>query len=544
MSDKVSERAEKVFFNGRIYTLDDENPVVEALSTGGGRVLELGRSEEVISSSGPQAVAYDLHGLTVIPGLVDAHAHFLGYAMSLARLDLRGVTSAAEMAGLVADRASSAEPGEWIRGRGWDQNEWDSRAFPDRRDIDRASPENPVLLVRVCGHAALANSVALSAAGIGSATPDPEGGRIERDSSGEPTGILLDEAISLVRDIIPPPPREVERRQLREAAERCLAAGLTGVHDMGIESATARLYREMYAAGELPIRITAYYEGDAGDIDSLMAAGPVIDFAEGMFSITGLKFYMDGSLGARSAALLEDYSDDPGNRGILVTDPDSLRARIARAHRNGFGVALHAIGDRANRLALDIMEEVRSKSPPAGAMTDRIEHAQVVSPEDIPRFASLGVIPSMQFVHCTSDMPWAEDRLGAERLAGAYAWRSLLDSGCSIPGGSDFPVEPIDPFRGIYAAVTRMDTKGNPPGGWYPSQRLTVDEAVRSFTASAALAAGQEQERGSLAPGDFADLIVLSDDILECPPVAILDTEVLLTVLGGKIVYRGEGAPF
>ena len=543
MRARPADRTEAVFYNGRVYTLEEGAPVAEAVSVGGGRILAVGSSEAVLASAGPQAARYDLRGLAVIPGLVDAHAHFGGYAEGLARLDLVPAGSMPEIAGIVGAEAARLGPGEWITGRGWDQNDWPSPVFPKREDIDPVSRANPVLLVRVCGHAALANTAALEAAGIDPGTPDPPGGRIERNAEGDPTGILIDEAISLVREAVPALPRSRKKELLAEAAGRCLAAGLTGVHEMGVRSETARLYMEMYREEELPLRITAYYEGDADDIDSLLSAGPVRGFAGDMFSIIGVKLYADGSLGARSAALLEDYSDDPGNRGILVTDPDTLKARIARAHGHGFGTAVHAIGDRANRIVLDILEEVRGDMPARG-FTDRIEHAQVIAPRDIPRFAAAGVIPSMQFVHCTSDMPWAEERLGAGRLSGAYAWRDLMDSGCRIPGGSDFPVESIDPLRGIYAAVTRMDGEGEPRGGWYPSQRLTVEEAVRAFTLDAARAACQDEDRGSISPGKLADLVVLSGDIFVVPVRAMRETGVVATVLGGEIVYRSGDAPF
>lgn len=534
--EKEGKTVEALFYNGRIITMDPQRPVAEAIFARGGRIAGVGSTEEMAALAGAGAERYDLKGMTVIPGLTDAHAHFPGYALSLATLDLSGTRSLGEILEMVRSKAATEEKGEWISGRGWDQNDWVSKDFPDRTGLDLASPDNPVLLVRVCGHAALANSAALELAGIDSSTGDPEGGRIVRGVSGRPTGLLLDEAISMVRKVIPPVSRDEKKRLFARAARNCLEAGLTGVHDMGIGSETASIYREMFAEGILPLRLTVYYNYDEEDLDSLVAAELAGHYADDHYAVAGVKFFVDGSLGARSAALLGDYSDDPGNRGLLMMDPEELSGRIRAVHEKGFPVAAHAIGDRANRTILDIFEKVLAESP-RGDMRHRVEHAQVISPGDIGRFAVLGVIPSMQFVHCTSDMPWAPERLGEERLAGAYAWRSLIMTGCRIPGGSDFPVESIDPFRGIYAAVTRMDDMGEPASGWFPAQRLTVEEALRSFTIDAAWAARQEETRGSIEKGKLADFVVISKDITSIDPARILEIEVIATVLGQEIVY-------
>lgn len=534
--EKEGKTVEALFYNGRIITMDPQRPVAEAIFARGGRIAGVGSTEEMAALAGAGAERYDLKGMTVIPGLTDAHAHFPGYALSLAALDLSGTRSLGEILEMVRSKAATEEKGEWISGRGWDQNDWVSKDFPDRTGLDLASPDNPVLLVRVCGHAALANSAALELAGIDSSTGDPEGGRIVRGVSGRPTGLLLDEAISMVRKVIPPVSRDEKKRLFARAARNCLEAGLTGVHDMGIGSETASIYREMFAEGILPLRLTVYYNYDEEDLDSLVAAELAGHYADDHYAVAGVKFFVDGSLGARSAALLGDYSDDPGNRGLLMMDPEELSGRIRAVHEKGFPVAAHAIGDRANRTILDIFEKVLAESP-RGDMRHRVEHAQVISPGDIGRFAVLGVIPSMQFVHCTSDMPWAPERLGEERLAGAYAWRSLIMTGCRIPGGSDFPVESIDPFRGIYAAVTRMDDMGEPASGWFPAQRLTVEEALRSFTIDAAWAARQEETRGSIEKGKLADFVVISEDITSIDPARILEIEVIATVLGQEIVY-------
>lgn len=536
-------RVEAIFINGRIYTMDETLPVAEAIAVGGGKVLGVGTTDEMIQLRGPGTVEYDLEGLTVIPGLVDAHAHFTGYALGRSSIDLKGTSSFSEVAGFVVERVSKTAKGDWITGRGWDQNDWDFSEYPQTGDIDSVSVENPVFLIRVCGHAAFANSFALRLAGIDRDTPDPPGGRILHDSDGRLTGILIDSAIELVRKIIPSHSREEKKRLFTEAARQCLSVGLTGIHEMGISGETASIYRELYMEEVLAIRLTVYYLHDDEVIDSLLDAGHMTGFGDDHFEVAGVKFFIDGSLGARSAALLDDYSDDPGNSGFLVIDPDELYRQILKCHKKGFSVAIHAIGDRGNRIALDVLE----KAVAEGLLEDnrdRIEHAQILSIDDIGRFASLGVIPSMQFTHCTSDMPWVEKRLGPDRIKGAYAWRSLINEGCRIPGGSDFPVESIDPLLGIYAAVTRQDLDGNPGGGWRSSQCLTVQEAVRAFTLDAAWAVHQDQVRGSLEKGKVADFIVLSDDIMQIDSRRIPDIDVFATILGGMIEYRSSESPF
>lgn len=529
-----------IFFNGKIRTLASETPVAEAMAVTGGLVTALGSTAEMRSLAGPNTTWYDLGGRTVLPGFIDAHAHFYGYAKNLSRIDLVGTDSFEEVLGLVSACVKDVPDGQWIVGRGWDQNDWAEPVYPDRRGLDRIAPRQPVYLIRVCGHAAVVNSEALRIAGISRDTVDPPGGRILRDRDGEPNGVLIDEAQKLVSDIIPSLTREEKRRLIRRAAYECCAAGLVGIHEMGVDAEMISLYKELLDGGELPLRLTTYYIYDEPDIDSLLAAGPLTGFAEDRLSVVGVKFYIDGSLGARSAALLADYSDDPGNNGILVIDPLDLGRRVAACHNSGFQVAIHAIGDRGNRIVLDVFEEVLSKHP-SPDRRHRIEHAQIVSPEDIPRFAALGVIPSMQFTHCTSDMDWADERLGNDRLAGAYAWRSLIETGCRIPGGSDFPVESINPLLGIYAAVTRQDLTGRPEGGWLPAERLTIDEAIRAFTIDAAYAAHEEDRKGSLAPGKLADFVVLSEDLLAVAPREIPLIEVLATVIGGKVVYNSNG---
>ncbi len=537
--DKEKTIVEAVYYNGKIHTLDAARPVVEAISVAGGRVVETGSSRELLERSAPLTRTIDLGGRAVIPGLTDAHAHFLGYAKLATRLDLVGTASLDEILGMVAAKAASIRTGEWILGRGWDQNDWPDTRYPERPALDRIAPDNPVFLVRVCGHAAYVNSAALRAAGVSRSTADPQGGKILRDARGEPTGILLDNAVELVSKAVPPLSRDEKRTLMVAAAHRCLAAGLVGVHEMGIAAEDVSLYEELAASGSFPFRITGYLSSDDPDIGPFREAGPRAGRGDELFRIVGAKFYADGSLGARSAALIDDYSDDPGNRGILMQSPDSLFRLMLPWRERGFQTAVHAIGDGGVREALDVCERL-GVAHPAPDARPRVEHAQIVAAGDVPRFARLGVVPSMQFIHCTSDMPWVEARIGAERAAGAYAWRSLVAAGSRIPGGSDFPVESIDPLLGIHAAVTRRNLAGEPPGGWRPEQRLTVAEAVAAFTVEAAYAAHAEAVAGSLAPGRLADFIVLSDDIFASDPDRIPAIRVLATVLGGEIVYRSD----
>lgn len=532
-------RVERVFHNGTIYTMDEARPVVGAIAVSDGRVLVAGSLEEALSRAGEGAERIDLGGACVIPGLTDAHAHFIGYAEQRHRVDLTGAASIDEVREMISEYIGRGVRGEWVIGRGWDQNDWPDREYPDRTDLDEVSRDVPIFVRRVCGHAAVANSRALELAGIDERTPDPPGGLIVRDGEGRPTGLLFEEAMDLVREVVPSFTADERKSFLREAARECLAAGLVGIHEMGISIEEAGLYRDLCEAGELPFRVTAYLDSPEGMVPE--GAGDELSRPPigGCFRIVGVKFYADGSLGARSAALLEEYADDPGNRGMLVTDPERLYSGILECHTMGIQAAVHAIGDRGIRTALDIYERILEERPRMDAR-HRIEHAQIVHDADIGRFSRLGIIPSMQFTHCTSDMPWAESRLGPERVKGAYAWRSFLEAGCRIPGGSDFPVESIDPLLGLYAAVTRRDLAGQPSGGWHDAQCLTMEEAVRAFTVDAAYAVHLEDERGSLSPGKLADFVVLSRDIMRIDSSAVPEVEVLMTVLGGEVVFSRD----
>ena len=528
----------------RIHTSDAAQPLAEAMAwDGSGRVLALGDRKTLLARY-PDAERVDFGDATVIPGLIDAHGHFRELALSLMSADLVGTRDKAEVVARLHDFEQKLGAGDWLRGGGWDQNDWPDKAFPTVADLDAAFPTRPVFLERVDGHAAWVNSAALRAVAAHPrlkamlAGGEVEGGRVLRDAAGKPTGILVDNAKDAVADVLPKPDREHLVQALGDAARMVLGDGMTGVHEMGVSRETLALYKQLADEGKLPLRIDAYADGDSGALADLCTHG-AYRHPGGHLKMAGVKLYIDGALGSRGAALLADYSDDPGNRGLLVTEPKQYEAIVRKAKQCHLQVATHAIGDRGNRIVLDTYERVLGDD----AGTDhrwRIEHAQVVALEDIPRFAKLGVIASMQPTHATSDMPWAQDRLGKERLAGAYAWQRFLASGAHLALGSDFPVESPDPRLGLYAAVTRQDREGHPPGGWFPDQRLSAAEALRGFTTDAAYAGKDEAEVGKLAPGMRADFVVLASDPLSVPAAQLDDLVVESTWVDGKPVYEAK----
>jgi predicted amidohydrolase YtcJ len=521
-----------------IYTADTTQPEAEALVVHGGRIAFVGREPEARAHAAPDARTLDLRDRPILPGLADAHTHLLNLGRFLRNIDLTGAASYDEVIARVVARAKSTPKGEWILGRGWDQNRWPDKQFPVHDALSRAVPGHPVVLTRVDGHAILANAKAMALAGVTAATEDPPGGRIERRRGGrEPAGVFVDNAKILVTHAIPP----LTDRQIDEAFLAAQAEvhrwGLVSVHDAGETGNALDRLEGLARSGQITLRVYAMVADDSADIAQAFARGPQSALYGGHLWIRTIKLFADGALGSRGAALLEPYSDDPGNSGLVLTPPAHLRDVATRALRAGFQVATHAIGDRGNRIALDAYEaalkEVPTKDP-----RFRIEHAQILSLEDIPRFARLGVIPSMQATHQTSDMPWAGTRLGAERLKGAYAWRSLLETGVIIPNGTDFPVEKVNPLLTFHAAVTREDPNNQPPGGWYPAQRMTREEALASMTRWAAYAGFQEQVMGSLSLGKYADFVVLDRDIMTAPAESILATHVVATYVGGVPVYQ------
>jgi predicted amidohydrolase YtcJ len=534
----VRAQTDFVLHNARIYTVDPDRPQAEAMAVGEGRILMVGADDDVLNAH-PDATRLDAGGRTVIPGLIDAHAHLMGLGTSRLRVDLVGASSVDE----VTERLRAFEEGlpadAWLTGRGWDQNNWPGAAFPTRADLDTYFPDRPVWLRRIDGHAAWANTAALRAAGLErlEAMPDPPGGNIVRDASGRITGVFIDAAMGLVDPQVPDPPAEERERALRLALEEAARYGLTGVHDAGADLETIDLYRRAIDEGWFGLRVYAMIGGSGRTLDHFCRTGPLVDYGDRL-TVRSVKFYIDGALGSRGAALLTPYSDDPGNDGLLMVSPEAFVAEARRAAECGLQVNTHAIGDRGNRVVLDAYEEML-KNGGALMARHRIEHVQVVAPDDLPRFSELGVIAAMQPIHATSDMYWAEDRLGAERVRGAYAWRSLLDHGTVLAFGSDFPVEPVNPLLGFYAAITRQDLKGWPEGGWYPDQQLTRIEALRAFTLDAAYAAFQEEDLGSLTPGKHADFVVLSEDLMAIPASEIPGVQVVATYVGGEAVFGG-----
>jgi hypothetical protein len=533
--------ADRIFVNGHVVVRADRDDRPTALAVKNGRVLYVGTDKNVWRTAGGGTEIIDLEGAVIVPGLVDAHAHMEGLGTALETLDLVGTTSPAEIATRVTAWSRTVPAGTWILGRGWDQNDWSEKAFPGREVLDLAAPDHPVLLTRIDGHAAWASTSALAAGRIDDGTPDPAGGKILRDANGRATGVLVDTAMGAVRRAIPAPDRETRKRRLVLAVKECLSRGLTEVHDAGVDTETLELYEELAGEGNLPFRIYAMVSARAPDLDAYLAAGPRLGAGNGKITIRSVKAYADGALGSRGAALLEDYSDDPGNRGLVITPEKELEELAVKCLKSGFQLCTHAIGDRGNRLVLDAYEKALLRYPDREARF-RVEHAQILAPEDIPRFRRLGVLPSMQPTHCTSDMPWVPARLGEKRIEGAYAWRSLIDTGVVIPGGSDFPVERVSPFLSLHAAVSRQDPEGNPEGGFDPrTEKMSPREALLAHTLWAHRGAFQEGIRGTLEPGRDADLVVLDRDPVTEDPESVLATRVLVTVVAGEVVHRSEG---
>ncbi len=528
--------ADLIVTNGRIYTAEGARPVVDALAIRGGRIVFAGDRLGARALTGPNTQTLDLRGQTVIPGMTDAHAHVAGLGSALRNVDLTGTSSYDQVIARVVERARVTPKGEWIIGRGWDQNDWGDTRWPTHDALSRAVPDNPVYLTRVDGHAGLANATAMQRASVTKDTRDPTGGQIERDAQGNPSGVFIDNAQGLVGRTIPAPTRAQVKESLKAAIAEMHRWGMTGVHDAGSSAQVLELYEELGKENALNIRLYAMISDNAPTVEAWMRRGPQSALYDGMLWVRSIKLYQDGALGSRGAALLEPYADAPATTGLLVSPPEHIKDVATRALRAGFQVNTHAIGDRGNRLVLDSYAAALKVVPTADHRF-RIEHAQILNFDDIPRFAELGVIPSMQASHQTSDMYWAGVRLGETRLRGAYAWRSLLDAGVIIPNGSDFPVEQVNPLISFKASVSRQDAREWPAGGWYPEQRMTRDEALKSMSLWPAYAAFQEGELGSLTPGKRADFVVLDQDVMRVPDALILLTQVLSTWVGGKRVY-------
>jgi predicted amidohydrolase YtcJ len=525
----LAQSAELVVNNARIYTLNPKQPKASAIAVRGGVILAVG--DDLTQYIDASTKVIDAEDHVILPGLIDSHGHVRALGAALDEVDLRGLPSPAAVADKVRAAAGQKKPGEWLIGRSWDQNLWPSKAFPTASDLNSAG-QNPIALGRVDGHALWVNRRAMDLAGIKTSTPDPPGGKILRDKAGVPTGVFVDNAQDLIRKRIPPLTPEQIQLDLLRATQELAHYGITTVHDAGVDAADIAAYRALITEGMLPIHIYAMIQGnDAKLLDTWLAKGPEI---HDNLTIRAIKLYADGALGSRGAALIEPYADDPGNRGLLISDRAAIRGVAERAAAKGFQVNTHAIGDRGVRTVLEAYGDVLKG---ANDKRFRIEHAQVVALEDFPKFAQYSVIASMQPTHATSDMGWAVQRLGPERILGAYAWKSFMRIGVHVAAGSDFPVESPNPMLGIYAAVTREDQFGTPPNGWYPDQRMTRDQALRSFTVEGAYAAFEENTKGTLEPGKLADFILISGDPMTMPSAGLWKTRVMMTVAGGNVVY-------
>ena len=523
----------------RIYTVDPDRPVVRAIAVRDGRIAYAGPLRGALALGGADTRRLDYPGRTIFPGFADAHGHLRGLGQALRRVDLTGTTSYQQVIDRVAARARGLPPGAWVLGRGWDQNRWGDTRFPSHEALSRAVPDHPVVLERVDGHALLANAAAMAAAHVTAATKDPAGGRILRLPNGAPSGVFVDNAQRLIENAVPHDSPDDIRAELLAAVADANRWGLTSVDDPGEPERVIDVYEALAREGALHLRAYVMIADDSAAIAHYFARGPRSALDDGHLWIRAIKMYADGALGSRGAALLDPYSDDPGNYGLLVTPPAHIRHVAVEALRHGFQVATHAIGDRANRLVLDAYQAALD-SVPVPDPRFRIEHAQILNHADIPRFAELGVIPSMQTTHQTSDMYWAGQRLGNGRLYGAYAWRALLNTGVVIPNGTDFPVEAVNPLRTFHSAITREDEHDWPPGGWHPEETMTRQEALESMTIWPAYAAFQEDVLGSLSPGKYADFVVLDRDIMRAPADEILDTRVVATFVGGTPVYEAR----
>jgi predicted amidohydrolase YtcJ len=544
---QAAETADLILVNGKIVTVDDRFPAASWIALKGDRIAALGKDAKGYRRhAGEGTKIIDLGGALAVPGLIESHGHFTGLGQSKTVLDLTKARSWDDIVALVGAAARSAKPGEWIMGRGWHQDKWDRvpqpsfEGLPVHEALSRVTPDNPVLLIHASGHSSLANAKAMALSGITPQTQDPKGGQIVRDTQGRPIGAFIEEAQGLVRyqaaAATPEGAAAYARRLVDLASKECLTYGITTFHDAGTSFETVDLYKKMAEEGALAVRLYVMLGADSRTLAARGAAARMVGAVDNHLTVRAVKRLIDGALGSHGAWLLAPYADLPGSTGLATESIEEMKATAAWAIENGFQVATHAIGDRANRETLDIYEEAFRAHPDKTDLRWRIEHAQHLDPADIPRFAALGVIPAMQAIHCTSDAPWVFKRLGEARAAaGAYVWRKLMDAGSTIPIGTDVPVEAIDPMANYYAAVTRKLKDGST---FFPDQKMTREEALRAYTINGAYAAFETGLKGSLAPGKLADITVLSRDILTCPEDDIPGTEVLYTIIGGRVLYH------
>ncbi|SMD32687.1 hypothetical protein SAMN04488029_1038 [Reichenbachiella faecimaris] len=539
-------KADLVLFNGNIYTLNETEPKAEALAVTDGKIVYVGNNVNANQWVADTTQIIDLEGKTLTPGFIEGHGHLMGIGKNLINLDLLNTKSYDEIIEMVKTKVDEVEDGEWILGRGWHQDKWFVLpenmidGFPAHNKLSEISPNNPVVLSHASGHALLANAKALELAGINSDTPDPEGGTIFKDLGGNPTGILNESAEKLIDDIIPEDSDEKKIQTLNMAIEECLKNGITSFHDAGVKQKTIDLYESFLNNGLLKIRLYVMLNGrDEELLKNWYNSGPLIGAGDNFLTIRSIKLYADGALGSRGALLLEDYEDAPGIQGLRLSPADYIMRVTEQGTKNGFQICTHCIGDRANHEVLDMYEIVLKSDTSMANPRFRIEHAQHIAPDDIARFGQLGVIPSMQAIHMSSDRPWAIDRLGEKRIVeGAYMWQELISTGAYVMNGTDAPVEPVNPLASYYASVTRQTLEGKPENGYEPDQRMTREQALRAYTINNAYGAFEEGIKGSIEIGKVADFVVLSKDIMKIPAKDILATEVEYTIVNGEILYQ------
>jgi predicted amidohydrolase YtcJ len=537
--------ADIVLINGNVYTAHEKLPHAEAIAIKGDRIVFVGSNAGAKTFLGTKTRSVDLMGATVVPGLTDAHCHFIGVGQREMNLNLEGITSLEDFLAKVKARVDQAKPGDWVTGRGWIETFWQPPVFPTRSDLDKIAPNNPVFLTRADGHGAVANSAALKIGGVTKDTKDPFGGQVLRDKdSGEPNGMLLDTAQGFVSQHIPARGDADIEQAIILANKRSIELGWTQVQDPGGSYREIEFYKKLYGEGKLKIRVYKAVYGPGPEAQRLLAEGPIIEIFGNRFNVRAIKVVSDGALGSRGAALLAPYNDAPDSKGFLRVKEEELLPMLKEALRKGIQVETHAIGDYANRFVLDEYEKALNAVPPAQRKIRnprwRDEHSQIVNPVDLPRFAKLGIIPSMQPSHAIGDLHFVPSRIGIARTTGAYAWQSLMKTGAIIPGGSDAPVERGEPMIEFYAAVARKDIRGFSGEGWHPEEKATREQALKMFTIWPAYAAFEESLRGSIQIGKLADLTVLSADIMKIPEMEILKTHCVMTVINGEIVWEAK----
>ena len=539
--------ADLLLINATVYTANDALPKTEAIAVTDGRVTMVGTNQEIMAYKGDSTSVMDMNGKFIYPGFIEGHAHIMGVGANLINVDLMGAQSYDEVIEMVKKRANETPEGEWIIGRGWHQDKWNQtperlfKGFPTHHKLSEAVPNHPVFLKHASGHASLANAKAMEMAGVDKNTTNPNGGEVFKDVTGQPTGLLNETASGLVSGVIPAETQELKARKLQLAIDECLKSGIVGLHQAGSGFEDIAVFEDFAKNGDLKLRLHVMLHGrDSALLNAYFEKGPQIGLYDQHLNIRSIKLYADGALGSRGAWLLEEYTDAEGVHGHNVTPMSEIEAIVKSGLENGFQMCTHAIGDRANREVLDIYERAFESKPTISKdHRFRIEHSQHIHPEDIPRFAELGVIPAMQAIHMSSDRPWAIDRLGKERIEnGAYMWSQLIDNGSKIVNGTDAPVEPVSVLASFYASVSRRTLQGKPEGGYEPTQKMTRAEALKSYTLWPAYGAFMEDQTGSIEVEKLADFTILDQDIMTIPEEEILNTKVLMTIIDGEVVYR------